>query len=332
MIYDCFSFFNELDLLEIRLNTLDKVVDKFILAESTLTFTGKPKPLYYLENKDMFAKFKDRIIHIVVDDFPPLSGMQPREMAWIRETWQRNAVMRGIPNNASDDDYVIIADLDEIPRPSAVTKAISYPGVSHLQLKMFYYFVNYKNYSNPNWLGGPQIVPLYVFKSQRKPTDNELIYPVDWRINNGITPSIVRFLKPQHVIKNAGWHFSFCGGIRTIQKKIESFSHTEYDSDKFKNEAHIRECLLDGRDVFGRGDRFFALPFSSLPKCIAENRERYDHLIYQFTVRYWMRTLIPRLSTFAIRFLRKVLRPLLPRGMKDWLYSRVIATSHHSHT
>lgn len=77
MIYDCFSFFNELDLLEIRLNTLDKVVDKFILFESTLTHTGNPKPLYYAENKDRFAKFSDRIVHIVVNDFPAMPEDMP---------------------------------------------------------------------------------------------------------------------------------------------------------------------------------------------------------------------------------------------------------------
>jgi len=69
MIYDCFTFFNELDLLEIRLNVLKDVVDRFVLVEATQTFTGRPKPLYYKENAARFAAFADRIIHVVVDDF-----------------------------------------------------------------------------------------------------------------------------------------------------------------------------------------------------------------------------------------------------------------------
>ena len=140
MIYDCFCFFNELDLLEIRLNTLDSVVDKFILVESTLTFTGNSKPLYYTENKNRFEKFKNKIIHIIVDNFPSIPNATYREIAWIREYTQRNAILRGIPKTAKDDDYLIIADLDEIPCPEAIKKALSYNGVSHLSLSMYYYF------------------------------------------------------------------------------------------------------------------------------------------------------------------------------------------------
>ena len=139
MIYDCFSFFNELDLLEIRLTTLDKVVNKFVLVESHYTHTGQPKPLYYAENINRFSKFNEKIIHIIADDFPDIPGATYREMAWIRENWQRNAILRGLPKNVKDNDYLIIADLDEIPRPDAILDAVNYDGVSHLYLSMFYY-------------------------------------------------------------------------------------------------------------------------------------------------------------------------------------------------
>ena len=66
MIYDCFPFFNELDLLEIRLNELSGVVDRFVLSEAELTHNGDRKPLYFNEHKDRFAKFADKIIHIIV--------------------------------------------------------------------------------------------------------------------------------------------------------------------------------------------------------------------------------------------------------------------------
>ena len=69
-IYDAFLFFNELDLLEIRLNLLNDYVDYFVISESDLTFSGKPKPLYYLENKDRFKQFEKKIIHQVLTDNP----------------------------------------------------------------------------------------------------------------------------------------------------------------------------------------------------------------------------------------------------------------------
>lgn len=70
MIYDCFTFFNELELLELRLHELADVVDKFVLVEATKTHSNKSKPLYYWENRSRFGEFHDKIIHIIVDDLP----------------------------------------------------------------------------------------------------------------------------------------------------------------------------------------------------------------------------------------------------------------------
>ena len=70
MVYDCFQFFNELDILKIRLNVLSPVVDRFVISEATETFSVLKKPLYYEENKEMFAEFADKIIHVVVEDTP----------------------------------------------------------------------------------------------------------------------------------------------------------------------------------------------------------------------------------------------------------------------
>ena len=328
MIYDCFSFFNELDLLEIRLNTLDKVVDKFILAESTLTFTGNPKPLFYLENKDRFSKFNDRIIHIVVNDFPSLHNATHREMAWIREYWQRNAIMRGIPNYAKDDDYIIISDIDEIPRPDAIKKATSFDGVSHLFLSMFYYFVNYKNYSEPIWHGGPQVFPLHILHNRRMPTDEELIYPIDRRANNGITPSIIRFLKPKHIIQNAGWHFSYCGGIEAVILKINSISHTENNTEANNSKEHIASLISEGKSFCNNIDRFFAVTIdSSFPEFIIQNQERFSKFIFPVTTAYKVKSIIPRIFVQLRRHAIIFLRPILPRALKDWLFRRFL--EHH---
>ena len=118
MIYDCFTFFNELDLLEIRLNILNDVVDKFVLVEATKTFSGKDKPLYYEQNKKRFAKFQDKIIHVIVDDFPKPDD-KTQDVAFMMESYQRNAILWGL-KSAKDNDVVIIADLDEIPNPETV--------------------------------------------------------------------------------------------------------------------------------------------------------------------------------------------------------------------
>jgi beta-1,4-mannosyl-glycoprotein beta-1,4-N-acetylglucosaminyltransferase len=113
MVYDTFIFFNELELLELRLNELSDVVDRFILVEATRTFTNKPKPLYYAENKHLFSKFNHKITHIIVEDLPESDN------PWILERFQRNCISRGF-NNMSDDDIIMISDTDEIPRAEIV--------------------------------------------------------------------------------------------------------------------------------------------------------------------------------------------------------------------
>ena len=90
MVYDCFTFFNELELLELRLHELAGVVDKFVLVEATRTFTNKPKPLYFQENRARFAAFENKLVHVVVADLPDSSD------AWVVERFQRNAIGHGL--------------------------------------------------------------------------------------------------------------------------------------------------------------------------------------------------------------------------------------------
>src|SRR3954454_8513585 len=114
MIYDCFTFFNELDVLEIRLHVLEEVVDRFVLVEARQTFQRGAKPLYYAENRDRFAAFADRIDHVVVDEFP-----DEAIGAFACEAWQRNSIQRGI-RSAATGDTILVSDADEIPRPECV--------------------------------------------------------------------------------------------------------------------------------------------------------------------------------------------------------------------
>ena len=327
MTYDCFSFFNEVDLLEIRLNTLDKVVDKFILAESTLTHTGVPKPLYYAENKERFAKFNGRIIHIVVNDFPPFPNTSATEMAWIRENWQRNALIRGLPKEATDDDYVIISDLDEIPSPDAVIRAKAHKGVTRLYLTMFYYFLNYKNYTYPIWCLGPQVLPLKILCDNTATFDANYSTFIDPRVNKGITPTVVRFMTPEHIITNAGWHFSYCGGIVSVQSKIRSIAHTENNSIQSTDYDEIKKRIFAGKPPFQRDDSFFAVPISQrFPPYIQGNKAKFSSLIFPVTPLYCIKTFLPRFFVSGKRILIETLRLILPRCVRDWLYFHFIDT------
>src|ERR1035438_146655 len=143
MIYDCFTFFNELDLLEIRLNILDKTVDKFVLVEATKTHQGKEKPLHFSENKKRFEKFLPKIIHVIVDDYPEYEG----KSAWILEQHQRNMIQTGL-NNCKPDDIILISDVDEIPNSDKILEYKNKSGIKIFRQRMFYYYINCSNASN----------------------------------------------------------------------------------------------------------------------------------------------------------------------------------------
>ena len=126
MVYDSFQFFNELDILYLRMNILKDVVDKFVISESTVTFSGDKKPLFYEENKEMFREFEHKIIHNVVDDTPMDCD------AFTRDHHQKCAVARGLAG-CMPEDIVIFSDVDEIPNPETLKKLL--PTVEELRNK-----------------------------------------------------------------------------------------------------------------------------------------------------------------------------------------------------
>ena len=142
MVYDCFQFFNELDILKLRLHIMNPVVDRFVISEATETFSGNPKPLYYEENKEMFAEFADKIIHVVVDDTPP-------GYTHDRDTFQKNAVGRGL-KDCTDEDIIIFSDLDEIPNPEKIKEILQNfdsTKIYHFAQRLFYCYLNMEEVS-----------------------------------------------------------------------------------------------------------------------------------------------------------------------------------------
>ena len=122
MVVDVFPFFREFDLLELRLAVLDSIVDRFVIVEGTRTFSGQPKPLWFDEHRDRYAKWLPKIRHVVVDDGPDFRD------PWLYENHQRNAGARGL-GDLPDDAQLIVSDRDEIPNPDAVARAFGLPGV-----------------------------------------------------------------------------------------------------------------------------------------------------------------------------------------------------------
>ena len=226
MIYDCFSFFNELDVLEIRLNVLDSIVDRFVLVEAVWTHAGNPKPLYFDQAKDepRFAKFKDKIIHVVVEDQLDWQGK-----TWYLENYQRNAISRAL-TSCKADDIILVSDLDEIPLPEKVLelaeKARKQGGIWSIIPTYYAYYFNLMAVNGFRLKVGCNLTTYQDYLHILD--DCTESYAV---INEGTNPSKIRgYFGPKKTIANFyGWHFSFMGGAEGALKKFQAFAHQEFN-------------------------------------------------------------------------------------------------------
>lgn len=249
MIVDGFTFFNELDILEIRLNELKDVVDRFILVEAEQTHSGLAKPLYFEQNKERFKNFN--ITHLVAPNIETTD-------AWVRERAQRDFIKNGW-NDLDDNDIVIVSDLDEIPNKKSLH--LIFPGfdVLSFDMDMFYYYFN--NVETDHRWTEAKITTLARALS---------VSPCGMRYITSIDASQTK-MAPE-----TGWHFSFMGGVEKVIQKIESFAHQEYNNEDIKSTA--KEQVEQGKDVFKRGDNNFTelQDLSKLPSYVLENKEKFE--------------------------------------------------------
>ena len=278
-VYDCFPFFNELDLLEIRLNYMDPYVDYFVLCESVVTFSGLTKKLFYQENKHLFEKFNHKIIHVVVDDTPPeLIGVDP----FRTDQHQRNSVIKGL-TNCTEHDIIITSDLDEFPKIERIENLNEFykpDMLFHLAQDMYYYYFNVKETSgkllshsgefegieNKKWLG----TKICNYGFLKKHGVDKLRHP-------SMRESGTR-------VSDGGWHFTYVGGHKktTAQQrvllKIECAAHQEFNNMFYKTK--VKQNIEETKDVFLRDSKFEIVELDeNLPSYIVENKDKFKHLI-----------------------------------------------------
>lgn len=278
MIYDSFQFFNELDILLLRMNILDDVVDRFVISESTVTFSGASKPLFYEENKEMFKKFEHKIIHNVVDDTPMDCD------AFTRDHHQKCAVARGL-EGCKPEDIVIFSDVDEIPNPDTLKEI--FPKVEDgkiymLAQRLFYCFLDMEEISGrllsvtgefegvekPMWLG----TKVCRYSMLKQYTTEELRNKEQQAVG-------VR-------VPNGGWHFSYMGGGKNqsvedrVKYKIKSAAHQEYNNRSTLSK--VRNNIKKHQDIFGREAEMVQVKIDeSFPVYLRENIDKYQYLLYR---------------------------------------------------
>lgn len=282
-IYDCFNFFNELDILEIRLNTLHDVVDYFIIVEADVKHSGEPKPFYLDDNMERFSKFQDKIISYKIFDTPNnFMNLPPTEDEKLQEVYhyiqtqtrrfnrqtqpdygrdffQKESVRRAVHASGCDDeDIIIISDADEIPNPELLKNLETLDlenNIYSLNQYMYCYYINVLKQTD--WYGSK----MGKYKNVKKYSFNEI------RGDESLTTKIL----------NGGWHFSFMGGKEMVKSKITSYSAREMANPQVL--AHLESNMANNVDPFFRGSMQTVELDNTYPKYLLENLDKYNHMV-----------------------------------------------------
>lgn len=267
--YDVMPFFNELMILEMRMEILNPYVDFFVINEAPLTFTGNNKPLYFEENKSLFEKFKSKIIHNVIQ------GNNLAWNQWERELFQKGQLVSHLCNVLKDEDIIILSDTDEIPnlKDFDFDKAI--------QTNKLYIFnqLFYSYYFNTLACNGNVPFPwegsrLSTWKLLKNHSTDSFRNP-----NSGFrlhSPNQIEF------VPNGGWHFSFLNTPENVQLKIKSWSHQEFNNSFVQD--NVASNMASLKDIFYRGQfeiKPIAISEETHPLYLLENYEKYEKFIFE---------------------------------------------------
>jgi beta-1,4-mannosyl-glycoprotein beta-1,4-N-acetylglucosaminyltransferase len=248
MIIDATTFFNEFDMLAVRLKILSPLVDRFIIVESDKTFSGQDKPYYSDHFDKRFDEYRDKLIvyKMKVNTHGLRLETKPTFVDLSSDWWQieyqqRNAIRDAIAETCKEcpaSASILIGDVDEIPSREALQWAVNNnvgqdPAFSSVPFQMVVFYYNLKFLRNEVWHGTliTNMRTLHSRGAQQLRVDRSYQQP----------------------IAHGGWHLSYFGSPEQIRRKIESFSHQELAREEFVNPAHVKQCIASGRDLFMRG-------------------------------------------------------------------------------
>ena len=241
-IIDCFNYFDEDKILELRLNILNDYVDQFVIVEAKEDHQGKKKKLNFKISN--FRKFSKKINYIVQNKIEIDENLKIKKnwsVNHLRDQSQRNYIINGI-RNADSNDWIIISDIDEIPNPKSFHFFNPKNKFAFFKQKFFYYKFNLLNKTTPFWFGSRICVKKYLNSPQ---------WLRNFKIKKRRILNKLGFFNYQ-IIDNGGWHFSFIKTPEQIVKKIEAFAHTEFNLQEFKNKEKILEKIKSRKDLFDR--------------------------------------------------------------------------------
>ena len=270
-IFDCIPFYQSNLLFELRLKTLDHLVDEFIVCEATKTHAGQKKKLCFDLKK--FQQISKKIKYIIVDDMPERKSIKREKYPLYN--YQINALHKGL-TNANDNDLILVSDEDEIPNPNSIIK-FNYEKYKYgiLMQKIFYYKLNIQNESEASgnmWPGSR----ICLKKNLKK---------FSWfralKTKNK-TSSFWKFWKEKSIdiIQDGGWHFTYLMDFQKISDKIRSSEHSEFNKSNFTDINNIQFRVENLIDPFDRNYKLKKIMIDdTYPKYIFNNQEYYTNWI-----------------------------------------------------
>ena len=291
-IYDCFQFYDEEMLLDLRLNVMDKFVDKFVITEATYSHNGKPKKLIF--NINNFSKFKDKIIYVVVDEQPKdlfkidekdnnkedTKGQKLILNGYKRDNYQRQMAKK-ILDKADPDDWILINDIDEIPNLENLDIKQIKNKIIIFKQRIFYYKFNLL-YENVPWFGARMCQNKNLISPQWLRDLKHKKYPF-WRLD-------IIFSKRKYnnifYIENGGWHFTNVKSPENIQKKLLNYTHhDEFEKSglgindlrkKVDEKKVIYDHSVDQKGYkWGSKDTLTSTDLSEMPEYLRNNYKKY---------------------------------------------------------
>lgn len=239
----------EFDLLELRMRELWNVVDCFVITESTCDHRGKPRDLLLHKHRARFEWAREKMVINISD--PPEEATN----SWDYERHHRRESIRAVNQlEPKGDDLLLVSDLDEIFRATAVEKIKDECGVYTMHMPMYYFYFN--------------------------------LFVHDWFMPTALSYKYVSDLDGirncgGYIIQNAGWHFGYLGSEENILHKLKTFAHDEYDTPEFASLENIRRALENKEDLFGRTGVDFVVQEidDSWPKYLVDNLDKYERFI-----------------------------------------------------
>jgi beta-1,4-mannosyl-glycoprotein beta-1,4-N-acetylglucosaminyltransferase len=244
-IIDCFTFYNEVDLLKFRLNILKDIVDTFVIVEANQTHMGKDKQLFSKDLSSLFSDLSGQIIHAIIDLPHRAETLNTgANHQWVNEKFQRNHISQIIKSlELHDDDVILISDVDEIPDPTMISKVREgLISVSVNKLEQDFYYYNLRSKFINKWYHA-KIIRHSVFEQLR------------------MTCSDIRH-RECNSIPRGGWHLSYFGNKEFIRNKLENFAHSEHNIPQTTDLTNIQRCIDKTECLVGKSFKMYSIPLS----------------------------------------------------------------------